>query len=426
MTEHQLDQIRERLLQRIERAQDETVATLQRLIQFPTVNPPGNEEAHQEYVADQLRELGLETHLLSAEAGRPNVVAILRGARGGRHLLHYAGHADVVDAGDPSDWRYPPFGGEVHDGWIWGRGAVDHKAPIAASLAALRALIACDVRLAGDVVVMVPVDEEQGSIAGTRFLLEQGVLYGDMGIYASAGFLDEILIACSGTLRFEVTVRGRASHSGYPQRGTNAVLMASRLVQALQEMRFEKVNPFWEPDASDKLRPTRTGTLTVTAIRGGGNAFNVVPDTCIVRGSRRLIPNETVAEGRVQIEEMVTRLTETVPGFHADVRFLVGVPGINTAPDDPVVDAVAGAVRDLGLQPQIGGSSGGFDARYIVQALGIPFVSYGAGWNGPDGGLCLHTANETITVENLMGMSKAYAMIMVRACGLADVGGETR
>ena len=95
-------------------------------------------------------------------------------------------------------------------------------------------------------------------------------------------------------------------------------------------------------------------------------------------------------------------------------------PGINTPADAPLVHLVEGAVRDIGLEPVLDGCSGGFDARWIVQALGIPMVSYGAGWNGPDGNLCLHTPNECIQIDNLIGMAKGFAMILLRACGVAN------
>ena len=407
------------LFDEIDRSSNYIIHTLRDLVRFPTVNPPGNELEHQHYLAEALRSLGLEPTFYEKEPGRPNLVAVLPGEGKGPSLLFYAGHADVVSEGDPTEWHYPPFAGVVEDGWIFGRGAVDHKAPIAATLGALRAIIQSGVKLAGDLVLMVPVDEERGSRAGTHYLLEKGVLYGDMGIYASAGFLEQVLIACSGSLTFEITVHGRRSHSGYPAAGINAIAQASKLVLALDRLTFDKVNPFWSPGDTDRLKPTRTGTLTVTTIQGG-EALNVVPGQCVVRGSRRLIPVETLDEAKGQIEGVISDLAASDPDFTAEVKWLSGVHGINTPPDAPVVKVVEAAVRDLGLEPQIGGSSGGFDARWIVDALGIPFVSYGAGWNGPDGKLCLHAPNEGITIENLIGMSKAFAMIMVRACEVAQ------
>jgi succinyl-diaminopimelate desuccinylase len=408
--------LKQRLMADIDRAEAEVVSTLQCLVQFPTVNPPGNEAAHQQYLAGELKALGLDVKLVEAVPGRPNLIAILKGTGGGKNLLHYAGHADVVDAGDEADWTFPPFSGQLHDGWIYGRGSVDHKAPIAASLAALRALIANGVRLKGDLIFLVPVDEECGSYAGTKYLLEQGLLYGDMGIYASAGFLEQVLISCSGSVRFEVEVRGVTAHGGWSHKGINAIEKASKLVLALQSMRFDKVNPLWKPTHEQyRLSPSRTGSMTVVSIQGSSPAGSV-PDVCRVQASRRLVPNETVDEAKAQIEALLAELHEADPQFKAELHYISSVNGLNTAPDDPLVEHVSAAIRDIGLEPEIDGSSGGFDARWIVEALNIPFVSYGAGWNGPDGDLCLHKPNEAITVDNLMGMARAYAMIMMRIC----------
>lgn len=412
--------LKERLLADIDAAESEIIGTLQRLIQFATVNPPGNEGQHQAFVAAELEALGLEVSMVEAQPGRPNVIGVLKGTGGGKNLLHYAGHADVVTAGDEGKWAYPPFGGEVHDGWIYGRGAVDHKAPIAASLGALRAIIASGIRLQGDLIFLVPVDEECGSYAGTKHLLANHLLYGDMGIYASAGFLQQILISCAGSVQFEVTVRGRTAHGGWSHKGINAIEKASKLVLALQSMTFTKINPLWMPEhEKDRLAPSRTGAMTVTHIESSSPAGSV-PDVCVIRASRRLVPNETVVEAKVQIEAVLDRLRREDPNFVAELCYVAAVNGLNTAPDDPLVQHVSEAVRDIGLVPEIGGSSGGFDARWIVDALDIPFVSYGAGWNGPDGKLCLHVENEAITVPDLMGMARAYAMIMLRVCGVSE------
>jgi acetylornithine deacetylase/succinyl-diaminopimelate desuccinylase-like protein len=325
----------------------------------------------------------------------------------------------VVSAGDESDWHHPPFSGALDDGWIYGRGSVDHKAPIAASLAALRVLIANGVRLKGDLVFLVPVDEERGSYAGTRFLLSQKLLYGDVGIYASAGFLQQVLISCSGSVQFEIDVHGVTAHGGWSHKGINAIAQASKLVLALQAMRFTKVDPLWKPvHEQSRLSPARTGSMTVTQIESHSPAGSV-PDFCQIQGTRRLVPNETVDEAKAEIEAVLEQLRRDDPHFKAELRYRSAVNGLNTSPDDPLVHHVSDAIRDIGLEPEIDGSSGGFDARYIVEALGIPFVSYGAGWNGPDGELCLHKPNEAITVANLMGMARAYAMIMMRICGVS-------
>src|SRR6516225_8915270 len=103
--------------------QGETTDVLQRLVQFNTVNPPGNERPAIEYLAAYLAEAGFETELLAADEDRPNIVAALRG-NGGGPTLCYLGHVDTVFA-DPSEWTHAPWSGELADGYLWGRGALD-------------------------------------------------------------------------------------------------------------------------------------------------------------------------------------------------------------------------------------------------------------------------------------------------------------
>src|SRR3954470_13384797 len=117
-----------------------TTELLQRLIQFNTVNPPGNEQAAQEFLKELLEGAGFECELLAAVPGRPNLVARLRGASDGPRLC-YLGHVDTVLA-DAADWSVDPWSGELCDGCVWGRGAIDMKSQVAAEIAAVTAL--CD------------------------------------------------------------------------------------------------------------------------------------------------------------------------------------------------------------------------------------------------------------------------------------------
>ena len=121
-----------------------------------------------------------------------------------------------------------------------------------------------------------------------------------------------------------------------------------------------------------------------------------------------------------QITDVMASLSQDDPEFGAAVNVTAAVAGINTPLDSPIVQAVEDAIRQLGMEPVVGGSSGGFDARWIVDGLGIPMVSYGAGWAGPDGQFCIHAPNECIRVDDLIGMAKGFALIMLNVCGVRE------
>jgi acetylornithine deacetylase/succinyl-diaminopimelate desuccinylase-like protein len=139
----------------------EAVDLLSRLIRFNTVNPPGNERAAQEYLAAHLQEAGFECELLGAEPERPNLVARLRGLAEGPTLC-YLGHVDTVLA-NAEEWTHDPWSGDVIDGFLWGRGALDMKSQVAAEIAAAATLGRSGWRPAkGDLLIVAVVDEETG------------------------------------------------------------------------------------------------------------------------------------------------------------------------------------------------------------------------------------------------------------------------
>src|SRR5438067_8234398 len=141
--------------------QQETTEVLQRLVRFNTVNPPGNERPAQEYLASYLEQAGLSTELLGAVEERPNLVADLQGSGDGPTLC-YLGHVDTVLA-DPSEWTHDPWSGEVADGFLWGRGALDMKSQVAAEVVAAASLARSGWRpAAGELLIVAVVDEETG------------------------------------------------------------------------------------------------------------------------------------------------------------------------------------------------------------------------------------------------------------------------
>src|SRR5919205_1898581 len=149
-----------------------TTELLQRLIQFNTVNPPGNEQAAQEFLKGMLEAAGFACELLAAVPGRPNLVARLGGGSDGPGLC-FLGHVDTVLA-DASDWSVDPWAGELRDGCVWGRGALDMKSQVAAEIAAVTALAEEGWRPeAGELIVVVTADEEAGAEHGAKWLCEE-------------------------------------------------------------------------------------------------------------------------------------------------------------------------------------------------------------------------------------------------------------
>jgi acetylornithine deacetylase/succinyl-diaminopimelate desuccinylase-like protein len=221
----------------------EAVGILQRLIRADTVNPPGNERALQGELAAMLTEAGFECELLAAEPERTNLVARLRG-EGDGSTLTMLGHVDTVRA-DREDWSRDPWGGELVDGWIWGRGALDMKGQVAAELAACLTLAKSGWRPAGELLLVLTADEEAGGGLGAQWLCEHhpDKVRSDFVVNEGGGELIEhdgrrlytLSVGEKGIFRIRLRTHGAAGHASLPRIGDNALLKLARHIAALQE-----------------------------------------------------------------------------------------------------------------------------------------------------------------------------------------------
>ena len=282
----------------VDELRDDLVALLQRLIRIPTVNPPG--ECYEEFVADfksVLDELGYatEVHYAPTELAplgqglpRPNLIGKLEGDG---PLVHLNGHYDVVPVGN--DWTKDPFGGELVDGKIYGRGAADMKSGLAAQIIAVEAL-----RRAGlkpNVHQSAVPDEETVGVrnAGMGWLVEQGLLEGDAVIITEPFGPDGVGIGHKGAIWGEITVLGRPGArlraAARRQRDRDDGALPAHLDQHLRPQLEQRVTDYGVTPDNPRA------TLSFDTIRGG-HATNIVPDRCTVTFNRRLVPGEDLDE----------------------------------------------------------------------------------------------------------------------------------
>ncbi len=215
---------------------------LSRLIRFNTVNPPGQERAAQEYLADHLAAVGFDCELIGAEPGRPNLVARLRGEGAGPTLC-FLGHVDTVLA-DAGEWTHDPWSGVLEGGFLWGRGALDMKNQVAAEVAAAASLARSGWRPArGELLLVAVVDEETGGELGAQWITETHPekVRCDMLINEGGGACFEyggrrtygVCCAEKGVFRFTVTTEGVAGHASMPGMGENALLKMAPVLERL-------------------------------------------------------------------------------------------------------------------------------------------------------------------------------------------------
>jgi acetylornithine deacetylase/succinyl-diaminopimelate desuccinylase-like protein len=227
-----------------ERLSDEAISLLQRLIQFDTVNPPGNEREAQEFLLGQLKEAGWECELLAAEPERPNLVARLRGDADGPTLAMIS-HVDVVPA-VAKEWTHGPFSGDLADDCVWGRGALDMKDQVASEVAACLELGRSGWRPAsGDLLLVVTADEETGAHIGAQWVCSEhpDKVRADMVVNEGAGLavdfegrrLYTLAVGEKGVFRFKVRAHGTAGHGSLPRVGDNALLKLAPILEKLRD-----------------------------------------------------------------------------------------------------------------------------------------------------------------------------------------------
>jgi acetylornithine deacetylase len=295
---------------------------LQQLVSIDSVNPtivPGGagEAEIARFVAEWLERAGTEVTVQEAAPGRPNVIGVAKGTGGGRTLLLNA-HMDTVGVAGMEQ----PHSPRVENGCLYGRGAYDMKAGLAAAM-----LTAASVRgLAGDVVVAAVVDEEAGA-AGTRALLDAG-LRPDAAIVTEPTGLD-VAVAHKGFVGFEIETTGRAAHGSRPERGIDAIaLMGPVLVElaALAErLQSESGHPLLGPGS------------THASLIEGGQEFSSYPERCLLTGEWRTLPGQSPAEIEAELLELIAR-----SGVEAELRLLFTGDPFETSTDEEIVQIVHG------------------------------------------------------------------------------------
>ncbi len=400
-------------------------AFLQELVRIPTVNPPGDRyEDCARLVGDRLAALGYAVQYVrprAAHAGPPrvNVVGRLNGPSA-HPTLHFNGHFDVVPPGDLAAWARAPFGAEIAEGRLWGRGTGDQKAGIAASIFAVEAIRRAGIRLRGSVEQSATVDEETGGFAGVAELCDQGIISAertDHVIITEPLDVDRVCIGHRGVYWCEVTARGVVAHGSMPDLGRNAAVAIAKLVtrieSELQPRLAARVTavPVEPPEA-------RHASISLNALHAGqpigGDQSPVVPDVAVAVFDRRFIAEESSADVRREIETLVASEAVTDPDIRWSVRELMLVEPTATPADGPVARAVRDAVRVVrGRDATVIASPGTYDQKHVVRRGGVSdCIAYGPGRLET-----AHRPDEYVDLDELADATVVMALATVTLLG---------
>ncbi|MCO6451087.1 MAG: YgeY family selenium metabolism-linked hydrolase [Caldilineales bacterium] len=377
------------------------IGFLQRLVQTPSLS--GQEAAVARLVT-------AEMHRLNYPDVRVDRIGNIIGRYGkpGGPILLLNGHMDTVGVGDPGAWTRDPFGGEIIDGYLYGRGSVDMKGPLAAMIHGVGLLAARGVELPGEVIVAAVVQEEPTEGMAMRVLVEEEGVRPDWVVLGEPTNM-QVARGQRGRMEIKVEVLGRSCHASEPDAGENALSNAARLIFGLDLLGANLMN-----DAV-----LGRGTLAVTQLTTVAGSRNVIPDRCDMVIDRRLTlgetPNRALAEVETTLQREGVRGTVDVSNYRS-----VSYSGYETsgpeiypawllAEDHPLLRRACDSLeRSLGRRPPLRTWPFSTDGVYTMGMVGIPTIGFGPGESRR-----AHTSDERILLDDVNRAVPAYAALVV-------------
>jgi succinyl-diaminopimelate desuccinylase len=386
---------------------------LAQIVKIPSDNPPGDCEPVAAATAKLLEGLGfaVESYKVPADLVRANGMIsaanlIVRRRFGAGPTIALNAHGDVVPPG--AGWTKDPYGAEIVDGWMYGRGVAVSKSDIATYAFALLALEKSGAKLNGTIELHITYDEEAGGEIGPRLLLETGLSRPDLAL--GAGFSYGVVTAHNGALHLEVEVLGRSAHAAKPFTGVDALEAANAILSALYA---------WRRSLAAKVSATPgigSPQMTVGLISGGVNT-NVVPDRVTFRLDRRMIPEENPAEVEAELRAVIAEAAKAHAAAKVEVRrILLAEPLTPTPAGEKLTRTLcAFASEIMGEEVKAGGVPLYTDARHYAKA-GVPIVLYGAGPHSIEEANA-HRADERLPLSDLYKATEVVALTLAEMLG---------
>ncbi|MFT4271747.1 MAG: M20/M25/M40 family metallo-hydrolase [Pantoea sp.] len=352
------------------------VEMLKRLVQTPSDNPPGDCTPHALVTAQLLRDVGLEVETFTV----PDEVVLAAGMRSATNLIvrHRFGpgptvalnaHGDVVPPG--GGWSKDPYGAEIENGWLYGRGAAVSKSDITTYTYALLALIHSGAALNGTIELHITYDEETGGATGPGWLLENGISKPDYAVCAALSYF--VVTAHNGCLHLEIAVQGKSAHAAFPSSGCDAIEAGNRLMTALYRYRDTLA------EKHSAVAGIDSPTLVIGLVEGGINT-NVVSDNLVIRLDRRIIPEEQPEAVEAELLALIRDVEQQLSGITCDVKRILLARPFTSSPASIELANIFSQQAEAILQKPIPlvGLPLYTDAR-LYSAAGIPTIMYGAG-----------------------------------------------
>ena len=422
---------REQLLREIERRREEVTVLTQDLVRIPTLNPPGeNYRDICDFLDKRLKGKGFSTELIRATGApgdsdrypRWNVVARREGRAPG-DTLHFNSHTDVVTVGQ--GWTTDPFGGEVKNGRVYGRGTCDMKGGLAASIIAAEAFIDIYPDFAGAIEISGTADEETGGYGGVAYLAERGYFSTDRVqhvIIPEPLNKDRVCLGHRGVWWGEIETKGHIAHGSMPFLGDSAIRHMGAVLAEIEETLYPALAgrttamPVVPPQA-------RQSTMNINSIHGGqeepeegytGFPSPVVADSARIVVDRRYLIEESGAEVKQEIVDLLERVKSRRPTFRYELRELWQISPTLTERNSPIVQSVADAIHEvLARDPDFVVSPGTYDQKHIDRIGKLKnCIAYGPGILD-----LAHQPDEWVGIDDMVDAAKVMGLTLLRLLG---------
>lgn len=364
------------------------------LVRIESINPPGLEEGAGKYLIDFFKENSIETKIFPVEDGRFDVIAKIPG-KSSSSPIAFTGHMDVVPVSNKelSRWNTPPFSGEIHDGFIYGRGSSDMKGGLASVMVAMSEIVKRGITPSQDIYLIATVDEED-SMKGSKALLKEPLLDSIPLVIVCEPTNLKICTAGKGRTYANIKITGQTGH-GSQGKGRNVIDFTRQLLNKIEEITFPEYentpygNSFWQ----------------AISIHAGVEPC-VVPDELELKVDARLVPNHKTKEIWHEMGKIIAKLKKQNPGYEAKIEIIDQREGWVLSSKAPILSKIKGIYEKLNIPFETTYFAGTTDGS-IFQKNKIGCVIF-----GPGDLSCVHKENERVSIQELIDCYKIYFEIM--------------
>ncbi|MFC7157843.1 ArgE/DapE family deacylase [Halomarina halobia] len=417
---------KEELYAAVDDRESDIVEFLAEFVRIDTENPPGrNYREGAEFLGDALAARGYDVEYVDVpgrivaehypdrtEHKRVNVIGRRGEVSDEGPNVHFTGHFDVVPAGE--DWTFDPYDPIIEDGAMYGRGTSDMKSGIVASLFAIDALDATDVDLPGSITQSMTIDEETGGFTGLGYLVNEGYITSDNTdycVYTECFDGSRVCLGHRGVLKFRVTATGKKAHGCMAQDGFNAISALNDLLTRMEAYR----DRLHQRTTDEPVTPSESRRADVSATMiDAGYSENVIPDRATATFYRVLVPEESVAQARGEIEDLVSETEADFPETEVSYDEIMFAEPTIVAEDCRVSQTYLEYIGDFYDDPGFVVSPGSDDQRFLVNDAGISeCIVYGPGLLAQ-----AHVVDEHVPIDRVVTATKVIAVATADLLGV--------